>query len=572
MISDIQSMLNASSGKQSNASNNSRNALSNVATLAKLSSEIKLIENLSLIKFQGSETLNFQGKPVQLLHASSLQQPFTLINTGTPINMTDMTNAQLNKTNQFQATLTAPAESPFRPMTPSRSMIPSNSIPSSPIVPSQNLPQIKQVENLILASRVVNLTVVSTPTAANPIPDTQASNAQMTNIQTASAQTSNTQTPSIQQPPSSPQASTQTNTQVVNSPTIKTEVVNTQSVNTQTTNAQTKNMQPENGPSSKSQLVTVTDGKTEFPILSQTALKKGDVIRVFVDANNNLQALPPKTNTSSAIATPKIEALKQSLPKQLSFNDMSQLVKQLQNINETSVSTLPPQTQQALKQLIQSLPSLATLTTSPEAMKQAIQTSGLFSESLLLNDNKTQLPVDLKLNLERLKDAQENTGTQRLGSIPTEQIANAIERITTNQLRQLSDVNQSNSSNYPLYIELPIKNGQTHHLTRIEINQDSSTKDNPKQERRWLVKLKFDFEETGRFDARASIQANKVGIIFAAENPETVKALQESLPSLKQQLEDKDIEVERLDTFQSKLEREEKNNLIKAQSLIDVRT
>ena len=123
-----------------------------------------------------------------------------------------------------------------------------------------------------------------------------------------------------------------------------------------------------------------------------------------------------------------------------------------------------------------------------------------------------------------------------------------------------------------MHIELPIKDGQTHHLTRIEINQDSSTKDDPKRDRRWLVKLKFDFEETGRFDARASIQANKVGIIFAAEDPETVQKLQRNLPSLKQQLKDKDIEVERLDTFQSKLDREEKNDLIKTQSLIDVRT
>jgi hypothetical protein len=51
-----------------------------------------------------------------------------------------------------------------------------------------------------------------------------------------------------------------------------------------------------------------------------------------------------------------------------------------------------------------------------------------------------------------------------------------------------------------------------------------------------------------------------------------VKKLQKNLPALKQQLKDKDIDVERLDTFQSILDREEKNDLIKTQSLIDVRT
>jgi hypothetical protein len=537
MISDIQSMLNPSSGKQSNVSSNI--TLGNAGTLAKLSSEIKLIENLSLIKFQGSETLNFQGKPVQLLHATSLQQPFTLINTGTAISIADTTNAQLNKTSPFQVSLTAPAETLSRLTAPSR-----------PVESSQSSLQTKPIENLILASRVVNLTVVSTPSSANTAP-----NNQTTSAPTPNTYTTNTYTTKIQQPPSAPQANTQ--------------VVNTPPTNTQTTRAQS-----ENNVSNKSHLITVTDGKTEFPIISQTELKKGDVIRVLVDSNNNLQALPPKTN---ATVTPQIEALKQSLPKQLSFNDMSQLVRQLQTLNEASPSTLPLQTQQALKQLVQSLPNLATLTASPETMKQAIQTSGLFSESLLLNDNKTQLPADLKLNLERLKDIQESTGALRLGNttgnnIPTEQIANAIERITTNQLRHLTDSTQVGTSTYPLHIELPIKDGQTHHLTRIEINQDSSTKDNPKQDRRWLVKLKFDFEETGRFDARASIQANKVGIIFAAEDAETVQKLQRNLPVLKQQLKSKDIEVERLDTFQSKLEKEEKNDSIKTQSLIDVRT
>ena len=159
----------------------------------------------------------------------------------------------------------------------------------------------------------------------------------------------------------------------------------------------------------------------------------------------------------------------------------------------------------------------------------------------------------------------------RLNSIPTEQIANAIERITTSQLRHFSDPSQINTPTYPLHIELPIKNGQVPSFVQIEIDKDASTEEQPKQDRRWLVKLKFDFEETGRFDARASIQANKVGILFAAEDPETVQKLQKNLSTLKQQLKDKDIEVERLDAFQAKLDKE-KTNIVKTQSLIDVRT
>ncbi|WP_219702491.1 flagellar hook-length control protein FliK [Marinomonas lutimaris] len=546
MISDIQSMLNASSGKQSNATNNSsNNILGNTGTIAKLSSEIKLIENLSLIKFQGSESLNFLGKPAQLLHATSSQQPFTLINTGAPIDISDIQNAKLYKTNSLQASLTLPVENQ-----PSKTGV------------NQNAPQVRQADNLMLASRVVNLTVTSVTPATNNIgnaPLSTTTNTQPTTVapKTSSTQTSSTQTFSAQA--TNPQlAATNTQAKTINQPLT----VNTPQLATsiQTTAAAV---------TPSPQRATVSDGKAEFPILSQTPLKKGDVVRVMVDANNNMQVLPTKTNTTAPSV--QVEALKQSLPKQLSLGDMSQLVKQLHNLNEASNANLPPQTQQALKQLIQNMPALGALTTSPEVMKQAIQTSGLFSESLLANDSKTQIPADLKLNLTRLREVQENTGALRPAGIPTEQIANAIERITTSQLRHFSEPNQINTPTYPLHIELPIKHGQSPSFVQIEINKDASTAEQEKQDRRWLVKLKFDFEETGRFDARASIQANKVGILFAAEDPKTVQKLQKNLSTLKQQLKDKDIEVERLDAFQAKLDKE-KVNIVKTQSLIDVRT
>lgn len=550
MISDIQSMLNASSGRQSDASNNK--ALSNVGTIARLGNEMKLIENLSLIKFQGSESLNFQGKPAQLLHATSAHQPFTLVNTGPTIDISNIQHAKLNKTNALQVSLSLPAD---------------NS--SSKLTANQTPPQVRQADNLIMASRVVNLTVTSVvPTvneqltaktntppvtvAAPQSSNTKAAPSQATSTQTTATQVTGAQTTS----PHTTAANIQLPTTNSSTPT------STPQINTSIQTATSTNASP-------SLRATVSDGKTEFPIVSQTPLKKGDVIRVMVDANNNMQVLPTKTNTT--VPSVQLEALKQSLPKQLSLGDMSQLVKQLHNLNETTSTNLPPQTQQALKQLMQNMPTLGTLTTSPEAMKQAIQTSGLFSESLLANDSKTQIPADLKLNLTRLKEVQESAGPIRLTGVPTEHIANAIERITTTQLRHFSDPNQINTPTYPLHIELPIKNGQAPSYVQIEINKDASTEERDKQDRRWLVKLKFDFEETGRFDARASIQANKVGILFAAEDSDTVQKLQKNLSALKQQLKEKDIEVERLDAFQAKLDNE-KHNVVKTQSLIDVRT
>jgi len=691
MISDISSTLKQTEGSQGR----SGNVTNNTGTLAKLINEIKLIENLSLIKVQGSETLNFQGRSAQLIHAISGQQPFTLINTNAPVDVSDLKKAQLDKTNAQQATLVTTK----------------NTLPSQ-TDQSGAAPQVNRTGNLVLASRVLNLTVISTPIPTNtaistaqsnavqsdltkgknsqisapnkmlptngtanhsqaltnsplintpqtdssqisrtqtttnstlpnsatpntaqlsstslnakpshtPVVNNQTSNAtlnpsiQSTSSQSASiqnnaasisstieprntAQSNSPQTPLAKNSPMAAQPNTSQNTNQPNAVTqsntatnsTQTQTISSQTPTTGSSTINNSSTAPPNAyplnqasstpsqlrnsptqPSNTSYLVTVTDGKNEFPILSQAELKRGDVVRVLVDADNNMQALPPKS--APITMSLQAEALKQSLPKQLSFDDMSQLVRQLSTINQSSTSPLPTQTQQALTQLMQAIPNIGTLTQSPEAMKQALQTSGTFAESLLLQGSKTQLPEDLKLNLAKLKEAQDNIAAPRLATIPTEQIANAIERITTSQLRHFSDAGQITAPTYPLHIELPIRDGMTHSLVQVEINKDNDPKEGKQQDRRWLVKLKFDFEETGKFEARTSIQANKVSIIFVAEEKDTLQRLQKNMPTLRQQLTNKEIEVERLDTFQAKLAKEDKNSLTQAKPLIDVRT
>ncbi|KZN12905.1 flagellar hook-length control protein FliK [Marinomonas sp. TW1] len=615
MISDIKSLIN---GRASTSDGGSVN-VSNLGTIAKLSNEMKLIENLSLIKFQGSETTLFQGKPVQLLHASSQHQPFTLINHGTPIDITDLNNVKLNKVGSHQATLQLPADQSATRL----SNQPVTGVPS-------------RTHSLNIASQVIQLTVVSNlpnsaasqvstgatgvvtnPTTTNATPSVSSHGTAMTTNQTnttsasitpqANSQTSNPTTPLsqpnstpshlsptaqatlLQTPPSPGQTTPNQTTQSSNTtnPTPFGQINSNSSKTTNTTTVAAQYSQAASSLSSKqtlaqssivsnpaqasAQAVKVTDGQTEFQIITQTPLKKGDTIRVFVDANHQLQALPAKEqNSTRPIQT---EALRQSLPKQLPAADMTRLINQLQTIADSADGEMPARTQEALKQLVQHLPSLSQITSGAESMKQAMQTSGLFSESLLLNDQKLQIPADLKLNLERLKDSQEMLPTQRsAASLPTEQIASAIERITTNQLRHLAEPGQINTQIYPLQIEIPIKEHQQHRLIQVEIDKDPSQSDATDHDRRWLVKLQFDFEETGRFDARTSIQGNKVGILFAAESLDTVQKLQRNMPNLKDKLSQKDIEIERIDAFQANLKQAEKTKHINQPSLIDVRT
>ena len=643
MISDIKSMI---SGQSSSADTPSAR-LNTVGTLAKLSNEMKLIENLTLIKFQGSETTSFQGKPVQLLHASSQHQPFTLINSGPTIDISDLNNVKMTRNGQHQASLDLPTNS--------------NTQLSNQTGSNQT-----RATNLNIASQVIQLTVVSsipsplstntaTPQTSQLPLNTQQTVQSATSPSSSTAASANTTNsnpvggPQTQptSAPSQAQANVANSRSFNNSQTSTTPSATSTTQNTAPSSAkQNLNTSPSNGTNSASEIrsqgqteltyaalnkrplsnlsltnsnsvpsstskqtshsaanpisgsqitntrgsaqptqtqaaslsqpaqgqhiLQVTDGRSEFELISQQALKKGDILRVFVDSNNQLQSLPTK-QTNEALPL-QAQALRQSLPKQLSGMEMGNLINQLQNLSQSEGADLPPRTQQALQQLLQHLPNLSQVTSSPEAMKQAMQSSGTFAESLLLNDQKSQIPADFKLNLERLRDSQDPMVMPRISNaLPTEQIANAIERITTNQLRHLSEPGQFNSQMYPLHIEVPIKDQQQHRMVQIEIDQDKNQAQGEKHERRWLVKLQFDFEETGRFDARTSIQGNKVGILFAAESLDTVQKLQRNMPILKDKLSQKDIEIERLDAFQAKLAQAEKSSPTQ-QSLIDVRT
>ena len=217
----------------------------------------------------------------------------------------------------------------------------------------------------------------------------------------------------------------------------------------------------------------------------------------------------------------------------------------------------------------------------PIGMRQAIQNSGLFSESNLVH--KTNLISDFKLNLSRLEGANLETskqppvtGTQAAHSQQAMNlVAGAIERITTSQVRHLIENAQQDGSILPLNIDIPIKDGQSTSVVNLKIDKDSAEKDKDIEphKRRWLVQLKFDFEETGRFEARASVQGNKVGVLFAVEAPNTEQMIRQRLDELRANLRNKKVEIETLDCFRAKLsDTPNKYQEPSQRRLIDVRT
>lgn len=268
------------------------------------------------------------------------------------------------------------------------------------------------------------------------------------------------------------------------------------------------------------------------------------------------------------------------MPKQITAQELVSMVRQLHTLSQSGAA-LPEKVATALDQLVKQLPNLQTLTQTSEGVKQAILSSGLFSESNLAKS--TNLTTDFKLNLSRLegasveafKQAAPSVGTTTSSQQAMQLVTGAIERITTSQVRHLIENAQQDGSVLPLSVEIPIKDGRTTSIVNLKIDQDKSDKDNniEPHKRRWLVQLKFDFEETGRFEARASVQDKKVGVIFAVEDPSTEKIIRERLDELRTNLRNKHVEIETLDCFRATLQ--DKPNQYKEdkpQRLIDVRT
>ncbi len=633
MITDINSLVSGQ-GKASTAQSSSTASLGN---LAKLSSELKLINGLNSIQITSVRNAQTPNGTQQLIGVSSPsnQQQFTLVNNQpspafqagdkgtlsvsanqatltvpTPQSSTS-TSAQTVSNNRVgyntgqQATPSFNQSSAQTAQTSSANVHSSNTtlISSSSTQATTNnassasqgavsqntsVPQAQTIAQVAIASRPITLTVISSDAITLPQQGTSNNNsasAQTINVQSsisqpvASASTtvtpyrqdgaSNTQPSNVQPTPSV--AATKPNTPS-NLPSAS--VVPATPSNT-TNNAITA---PTTQPAAANFNAIVSDGNEQFKLTTQHPLTPGEKLTVVVDKQGQMQFLPPeKTNAPPVTLS---DGLRQSMPKQITAQELVSMVRQLHTLSQSGAA-LPEKVAAALDQLVKQLPNLQTLTQTSEGVKQAILSSGLFSESNLAKS--TNLTTDFKLNLSRLEGASVEASKQATPSVGTtassqqamQLVTGAIERITTSQVRHLIENAQQDGSVLPLSVEIPIKDGRTTSIVNLKIDQDKSDKDNniEPHKRRWLVQLKFDFEETGRFEARASVQDQKVGVIFAVEDPSTEKAIRERLDELRTNLRNKHVEIETLNCFRATLQ--DKPNQYKEdkpQRLIDVRT
>ncbi|MFT2110280.1 flagellar hook-length control protein FliK [Marinomonas sp. 2405UD68-3] len=594
-------------------------------TLAKLSSELKLIASLESIQINSTRDVIFQQKPAQILDVStSSNKNFSLVNTQDKVSVQsgDKIELQFNKSQQ-SATLNISTQA----LKTSENITKSNNTPPSPSSQSSEQ-KIANTQSIDLLSDKIKNTLAVRPKLENSLINTQNTHSQVATPTANNTQPTTHQNNHDKVQNSSLLLSSNRSNEYIKLPvtiiskaipltvlSITTNTNNTDSnrspatslLSPSTVNADTYSKQPrpltsnnvsrehiadgqktldpqnKNLPSTNTQqinqslnratptpnyFVEVSDGIETFTIQTRHKPEIGSTIPVIIDNKGQLQLLPKETTTPKSF--PIDEGLKVSLPKQLNLQEMTQFIKQLETLSQSN-QLGSDKLQQTLLKLIANIPNLSTITTTPDALKQTFQQSGLFLENNLAKENtSTSIDKDIKLSLLKLQAAVSETNNTRLPP-QLELVEKAIERITTNQLKHLVDTARNETQILPLQIEIPIKHGPTSSYVQFEIDREEKDKNQSNNEkRRWLVKLKFDFPETGKIEARLSIQENKVGIIFVAEDKNTELKIRSQLSDIKERLKNKDIEIEKLDCFCAPLKSEQKPKI--TNRLIDVRT
>lgn len=319
----------------------------------------------------------------------------------------------------------------------------------------------------------------------------------------------------------------------------------------------------------------VSKGGIEFILESQRPLNVGDKVQIIMDTKDNIQLLPIKKST--VISTLNAELAK-SLPQQLNKNELVQLIQNLASLKPDN--RVDESTQKLIQQLLTSIPNRQDLET-PQALKQALSNSGLFFENKLIN-NPTNLSQDIKANwlniqnsLPKSQVAEGLTPSLNKETLDPKAglaISQAIERITSSQIRNLQEVGKFEGLNFPINIEIPIQDKGATSLFQLQIYQDKDQENQskPAKKRKWLAKLLFDFPETGKFEARVNVEENKVSVIFVAEDKSTEHKIRQHSQKLTKQLTEKGLEVAQFDSFCKPLEKLAKQK--QKRNLIDVRT
>ncbi|MFO1435968.1 MAG: flagellar hook-length control protein FliK [Gammaproteobacteria bacterium] len=295
-------------------------------------------------------------------------------------------------------------------------------------------------------------------------------------------------------------------------------------------------------------------------------------------------------------------ALRARLPQTVPLTDLISTIAQHTTDTEgESATAIAPRIQATLQSVIAALPSQKELS-DPRLLKQAMQGSGLFLESLLAKSDpeelKNLLPKDFKAQLLRLASElpQQRVAAQQSDTTPTrvtatlvssemaardvppavqrpvamtaqiastmadsvevsgratprlsEQVRGGVAQIEVNQLRHLSDVASGN----PLWrIDLPVRdpNGEAR-IIHFEIEDETPAHGDGQATRQWTMRVNLDVEPLGPMHAKVTLVGERVHTCIWAEQAQTLELARAHVDWLQSRFEEAGLDASDVQCF-----------------------
>lgn len=329
-------------------------------------------------------------------------------------------------------------------------------------------------------------------------------------------------------------------------------------------------------------LTPLNDGEVTISINGQSINAKAtqqftpgetlDVKVVNTEEEIVLQIQQQQQSTPTLQKTVLQNALMQALPKQAPPTSLLDNLAQLMLSSQLDQNAkLPPSIMQQIKTLLASIPALSQL---PQQLSKAIDQSGMFLESNLLQwqpgmpsaplqtDIKAQylkllnsLPIELKnsLLINIKSDSQDTSGIQRAplplpGAIPQplhkdamlnladktpetiqtvihEQISQTLSRITANQITHLTQNAQADDSKtgFLIMLDIPVKTSENDiDVIPLMIKQRKATAIEPSQ---WSISFAVSMTQLGDMQGTVTLRGNDVNVKINTETQETITTL-----------------------------------------------
>lgn len=294
----------------------------------------------------------------------------------------------------------------------------------------------------------------------------------------------------------------------------------------------------------------------------------GDILNVKVTASSETQVelqvqsqkIPISTDQQSVLQN----TLLQVLPKQAPATSL------LDNLAQLSQSgKLPAGVTQQIQQLLSTIVPLSQL---PQQLTKAIQQSGVFLESTLLDEQKgtinTSISADVKGQYLRLFDSLpaaaptpnqqnnpyltngvNNNAQIKQDSLPLpgatpqplhktdeanlqhqsaadlqqglrDQVSQVLARITGSQINHVMDNN--NKEGYFIMLDLPIKTAKEIDVIPLQIEEQKAT---PAQPQKWSISFAVSLSNLGDMQATVSLNGDNLDVRINVQQPETIGIL-----------------------------------------------